>query len=688
MAPRERTYFAAAKRQDIGKKLTERLEAVVKDTQHDNRGETVNAYNHVYGRDIGYGTPTEVTRGGERGELANLRVNNATAFLRAKHAIVTGPKVNWRPIARNGDASSSAATSLAVSILEDEWKNNRLARVWLNWTHTALRFSEAFCFPEWDKAAGPAIMAMEGRLITGGALNYHVLTNLDVFRDNAAKSYEGCQYLYARLLKNRFDLARMTPRLADGRQGQEAEEAILSACDDVQSSGYLYDGRKEADSDLVPVWQFFHKPSASMPLGRHTTFINEKVVLEDKPLTGPNATYDELPLYRIAEQEMTETPHAWSSFWDTLGSQQISDAIHTALASTLLNYGNPSVSFEEGSELKAESLANGFQAFMRPKGSQPPEVIQLAHFPPDALKYLEVLAGGQQQGLGLNDVALGQPQSAQMNAQAFAVLASMAVQQATPMQEAAFTELARLGHGVLKTLCKRVTRERQLKVTGRSSKNLYSVLKYSGKDLKSIDGVQVDIGNPLEQTAAGRKTILDDKIKLGFVKMEEQYDAVLETGRSEPINRRLRDEMNLVEWEFEELQAGRTPPVHYIHNHVLHYRENSAALLTPAVQDSPESLAAVEAHLDEHYLAQFGVARAEDPMRFTRERFMLGQQVDPTQQMMPPPMGAPAGPPVEGGAPLEAMPMPPPGEGAPPGPAMPDNPVTGAPLDMANGPIA
>lgn len=691
--PTARTYFAARNRKEIGKALWERLEPLLTDGAHDNREEMRNAYSHVYGRDVGYGIPSGVTRGGDRGELALMRINTATANARARHAIISGAKLTWKAQAKDGSAASAGATSLAADVLEDQWKTKGLEGIVSMWLARAGYFSEWFVFPEWDRSTGPALAAMGGRLINQGDIVYNQVAPWDVARDNSAKDWDSCQWQFARLARNRYDLAAMYQQLPDGRQGQAAQEAILNACDSIRDDKLSRgDGERFRDSDLVSVWHFFHQPSASLPLGRHVVLVGSDLVLEDEPVKGPHATYEEVPLYRLSDEDIADSPYARAVFWDTLGAQEMADGIDTAVATRATTLSNPIIGIAAGSDVQPDVMGNGWRSWKYPINAQPPREVEFRPVQKEMLDYRKDLQSQQRSILGLNDVALGQPQSAQMNAQAFAVLASMAVQQGAPFQSKWTSAVSKLGTGVLKTLAKRVVRQRSVRGVGGLP------VKYTGEKLKAIDSVHVQIGNPMEQTAAGRKTILDDKIKLGFITSAEQYDQVLATGRDDAAMKRNTAEMTLVQKEREQLLRGEMPKVDFWQNHPLHFRENSAAGLETDDEATKQNVAT---HLDEHYFAQFGVDRAEDPLGPLRERWLLGMASGPGQEQ---PMGPPGGAPQPGapgeapapGAPGEPTAAPPEGQAAAAGvpgaeiQAASDvppttNPLTGAPFDPASG---
>lgn len=689
-------YFAAKSRVEIGEALVARLQGWAKDGAHDNREEYANAYRHYYGKDNGWGITTGVTRGGAEGELAVIRINRSRALASALLSIIVGPKLSWRPTARNSDSGAAKATSLAINLLEDWWKEQKMNRTAFTGVEQAIGFSQTFVFKEWDPHAGPPLGPNGDRMERQGDIVLRNVLPWDHFVDPQLKSYKDVQGRFLRIYKNRFDLAKQVTRLADGRMGDEAADAILS-CRGTSVLGAEEDGKGRGlgeDSDIVPVWYFFHAPSPALPMGRETIFLSADVVLKDGRLSYGDKPSD-VPVYRLAASEMFDSPHAWTSFWDTLGAQELTDGIETSLASIITNLGNTIVGYEKGSDVEPTQLAKSFSSWQYMPGGKPPAPIQMAVFPPDALEYKQSVIQDQRQLMGLNDVALGQPDTAQMNAQAFAVLASMAVQQANPFQSAYIDWLSAIGSGILKDLRHRATRERQLKITGKASAHLYSEQSYTGKDLAAIDAVHIDIGNPLEQTPGGRMQILEKLMAIpGVVTNGEQIQQVLETGRLDVATRGMRDELQLISAEYEALSQGEVPPVHTFQNHPLHYRENASPLHNPEAMKNPAVVNAVQTHLDAHYLEYFGLEPGMDPLRLPRQRFLLGQGPEPL--MAPPmpgqeqgtggagPVGGEAGPDITAGP---EMPAPNPAAAAP-APPMPVNPVSGQQFDNQTGGLA
>lgn len=692
MLDTSKQYFARRHRNEIGRYLVEKLKKVSQEAQDGALGmrvEEANAYRQYYGRDMGVGTTTNVSRAGKYGELVQLKVNKSRVYLKAQHALVTGPPVSWKPQSRNSDSNAVKANGIATNLLEDCWKNKRVLSVDALWTEQALVMAQAYVFPEWDLTKGRTVVAEEpdarmplGRVIKEGDLTFHNVLSVDVFKDERRRTAQSLQWHFVRLQKNRWDLACTLPFLIDGKPSYEK---IMQARDPLSEGG-------DIDDDTAVAYYFFHEACPSLPQGREVLLLGPDCVLIDRPLSYAK------PLHRLAADEMFDSPNAWCQFWDAGGAQELRDGIESALASNFAALGSQLVAMEKGTELKADTVANGLRVARIPKGAKYPEGINLVKQPEGAEEHLDRLDGDLQQGFGLNDVAMGQPDSAQMNAQAFAVLASMAAQNAGPFQKRRLDALGELGMGVLDTLRRRVTDARQLQIVGTTNKALFTEETFTGKDLEPVQRVIVTIGNPLEQTPAGRLAMLEYFQKFGLITSVEDVQEIVETGRPSSALRAARDEKLLIVSEYEQLSQGIDPPVHTYQNHPLHYRENAAVLLNPENLKNDKVVNAVQAHCDAHYREYYGIPDADpitgqpvdvraDPLYLDRIRVMLGQ---PVPGVTVPPMDPNAAPPAEEGAPTEA----PPAEGVVPGgpmeaaapmPTMPTNPLNGGEFSPADG---
>jgi hypothetical protein len=707
-------YFACASKEKVGQKVWERFTKCVND-KNDNRFLYTNAYAHYYGYETEAGLSYGMTRRGRDGEYAAIRINRSRSVAKARQALVSAQRFVWKPQARNGDVSPARASELGAKLLEDAWKRKAFEQLYIDWLELQDVFSHAFTFLEWDRAGGEPLAALDGAMVMKGDAVAHLVAPWHVFYDNTKTSWESQDWCFVRLYKSRWTLASTYRVLPDGREGVEAEEAVLSAKTDKMLDGTPIGAGD--DRDTTGVLYFLHKPTPALPAGRIVVMLSADVVLMDKPLidskeNAGDGEYEEFPVYRLCADKLIDTPHAWTSYWDTLGAQELLDGLDTTLATIITTLGNPVVAYPKGAGNKPEMLAAGFRAWEMPDNSTPPHQVEMGQFPKDALEFRSELKEDQRELRGLNDVAMGQPNTSEMNAQAFALLAGQAVQQVSANLVAGKTAMEQLGGGYLKLLRKHLTGEQLLKVTGKEDSTLVTEERYEPKELRGIDSVLIESGDPMQYTPTGRLGLLQAFTQAGAKLDVDQIQQVVETGRVEPATRVQRDSVNYVKEENEmlgklvlppnlptgaQIPPQLLPPIHQTQDHPLHYREHAARLLSLSALRNPDMVRGVQAHLDQHYLEFFGMPPGADPQRLERQRFMLGQGPLPPPMPMPPngtpppapgqPSGTPPPPPgmPSGGGP------PPPGEpnatpppGAPSVPP-PKNPLTGQQFNNQTG---
>lgn len=682
----EEIYFAAKGKDKIGEALANKLLHKTVKLSPELEELYANAYSHYYGVDEGQGITTGLTRTGGKGEKVRVRINYARAYAKALLSIVTGPKLNWKTVARNSDSNVEASALLAMNLLDDYWRSRRMNRFTFRWVEQAIFASESFLFNEWDLSQGPPLAPRGDTMLKQGDFTFHNILPWHVRRDQSYRSYEASPWINVTLYKNKWELMRLFPKCTNGEPSRE--KILASGREEGGSDLNKIFGFTDRESDVVPVHYWFHDSCASLPKGREVVFLSPGCVLRDRI-----NSYSRRPVHRLVADEMFDTTHAWSSFWDALGPQELMDEHQTSIASNQTAMGTQLVAMERGSEIDKSALLKGMRVILVSKNGMVPQGVQLAKSDPQVFPHLATLKSDQRQLMGLNDVALGQPQSAQMNAQAFAVLASMAVQQASPFQTAYVDGVGDLGTSVIGEISTRVKTPRILQVAGRGASNLVSMSqkKYVGADVSAIDKVIVEVGNPMEQTAAGRQTILDYYQKMGVKLEPDQIQQVFDTGRLEPVTERRRNKLLLIKSENEALSRGEVPMVHTFHDHVLHMRENVAPLETVDGMSNKGVADAVAQHWDEHYRELYGLPDGvdvkSDPQFFTRKSLVMDQM--PPPDLMP--QAVPGAPGPGGPPPGPEQPMPAEATAGAPGPTdetpptMPDNPITQQPFDLATG---
>lgn len=690
MAVFEDEYFASAEPKDLGGRLVERLQAVATSSWN-NRELCRYARDAFYGYENGDGVTFDVERGGDEGELALTRVNQSRSFVEAFAAISTAQKSNWRPIASNDAADAASAVRVTKLVLDDYWRTKKLNKLSVRGAKTAMVCSESAVAVEWNPFKGRVHAAAGGNASFEGDVVLHSLLPDDYWRDNAAKTPEGSQWCFYRIKKNKYEIAKRAALegMPDGKTGKEAYQAALAACggpDSLIPNDYDEGDYLEGETDLVYEYHFVHEPGILFPFGRHVVFLNGETVLRIETL----GKYGKSPLCILSAGEMFGTPHSWSNYFDILGAQRITDSVHTSVASILTNLSNVIISIVRGDDVEPEQITKAFGIHQRNVGNPEPKAIQMANLPPEALDYIDRMYGYMKQGLGLNDVAMGDPGTADMNKGAFVLLASMAVQQAAPFRAEWIDWVSDIGTCIIHQYADHAQLDRVVREVSES--NVHSALHtFSGQTVSPIEFVRLEPGNPMESTGFGRTALAQMWIQMGLAKTPEQIQQVMDTGRLKPMLRAPESELQLVAEEFEMLQRGQRPIVMSTQNHKMHYREHAAVLNNQEVMRNPQVVNEVLEHMAEHYRLEYGlpdgVPPQQDPMFYIRDKLMLGQQPDPTMGPPPPPPGQPP-PPNGGGAPEQPIPpaeQPPPMSNleAPSGGL--ENPMTGDAFNMVDG---
>ncbi len=258
--------------------------------------------------------------------------------------------------------------------------------------------------------------------------------------------------------------------------------------------------------------------------------------------------------------------------------------------------------------------------------------------------------------------------------------------------------LAALGQSYLTTLRHNVTAQRVAKIVGEGQANLMADTKYwTGEDLGPVDGVTVEERSPMESTIQGREHIASEYKEMGIIKTPEQLAEVRATGRLSRVVDPVRDQLQLLAVEYEQLCQGQMPIVHPLQNALVHVPANASVLSSQTALMKPEVVKAVQDTLDKRYFFYFGVwpngappppgsppgsppLTPADPLKLDRFRYLMGEGP------LPVPMPPPGATPPQAGGNLHPQPQVSPQAGAPPinGPK---NPLGGAPFSPTAPPV-
>lgn len=680
-----------------------------------------------YDADGGWSNSSAVTYGGETGETVLLRANQFRAFLRSMLTITTGSRPAFTARPKNADSRSQQEAKLAEAILDFYISDQGLEDTAISTAIFSLLLGEGWYELIWDPQKGQpwqveerysaddeealqsyeqqmgeyeAALAqydmqegegpyrspgMDGRrpeeparpdvelmqlIRYTGDIATRALKPEDVVRDPNLERLEDLQWVMVRRLRNRWDLMAQYPEHAD-----EIRNATRNVNRERIRTRIRRIRKNEDDSDLVEVWEFYHKACESLPQGRYALLIDETVLLDTA------MPYDEIPVYPMVPSMEIDEPYGYGESWDLMALQQCYDACLATMVSNQTAFGLANVWTTPGSNLTVKDLGGGLKHI---ESTVKPEPLNL--LPPNSITIdlNNQILQAMQAISGINDVARGEAQASQSGS-ALAMMASMAVQFNSSLQRAYGRMWEQVGTGLVKTFQRWATIPRTIEVAGRLLTP--QIREVQGDDIANVNSIAVEMGNPIMRTSAGKMEIADKLLAAGAIQSPEQYMEVQATGRLEPLYSRPRAQRLLINSENEALMTGKPTKALISDDHKNHIAEHASLLDEPSIRWDDALVQAIHYHIQEHTALW---AQASPLILAATDQqpapMMGGAPLGP-----PPPGGPGGGPPspgpkgngAGGGANMPDASRP---GGMPEQPQMPKNPLSGVRVSGPSGP--
>lgn len=586
----------------------------------------------------------EINFGGEKGENVNIAVNHYRNLARHMLNMVTATRPSFKTRAVNTDSRSQIQTKLANGLLEYYMREKRLEVHLKTAVEYAIVLGTGYIKMEWNAQSGEIhdviepepvfdadieieydqngeyIIDEEGNYLTvdgdyvspkvdddgnlldeddkikkpfyiqEGDVQFKNLSPFDVVFDSTKESYLDHDWVICRSFKNKFDLIQKFPDL---------EDEILALETKSDLNGQKVSLSPYDETVDIPVYEFFHKQSESMPDGRYILYLDEDVILMDTPMP-----YRKLPVYRITPSDMLGTSYGYSGMFDLLPLQEACNTLYSTILTNQATFGVQNILNPRGNDVKYTQV-NGslnfveFDAVPGDRMGGEPRALQLTATAPEIFQYLQMVEKAMETISGVNSVARGNPESSLKSGNALALVQSQALQFMSGLQQSYIMLIEDLGTGLIKLLQDFAEVPRVAEIAGLSNKT--KMVEFSSKDIDKIQRVIVDVGNALSQSTSGRVQMADNLLQMGLITTPEDYISIINTGNLDVMTDQIFDENVLIQDENENLISGEMPVQAIItENHDLHIRKHKAVLSSVEAKNDPELVARVLAHIQEH----------------------------------------------------------------------------------------
>lgn len=626
-------YFAAQESKETAQDLIRRANEWYKGLYMNNYFDIIQrsylAYHGMFNGADGH----KITFGGEQGELTNIDINHYANIAQHMHVMITANKPAFIAKASNSDNKSVIQSKLASSLLEYYMREKNLEKYLSKAVEYALILGSGYIKMEWNATRGRIYDTdvETGEPIYEGDVEFRNVTPFNVLFD-VNRTAEEHDWVLVRTMKNKYDLA--------AKYSDQADKIVkLKTADEYFNYGIdMFQSNK---TDDIPVYEFIHKQTESLPEGRYLLFLDEDIVLND--MANP---YPEIPVYRISARDVLGTSFGYSPMFPLLQVQDALNATYSSILSNQSAFAVQSIFVKRGSDISPKSLEGGLNII---EGNEKPEPINFTNTPAEVFNFAKMLETQMETISGVSSVTRGNPEASLRSGTALALVQSTSLQYMSGLQQQYVRLMEDVGTGLVNLLKAFAHTPRIVMLSGIANKN-YIEKQFTADDLSEINRITVEVANPLSQTHAGRAQIATDLLQYGVIKTPEQYLTVLTSGRLDVMTDPVQRHTNLVRSENEKMMLGVPVRAIALDDHVLHIKEHQAVIADPDLRDGP-----VADLVYQHILEHIDLLKNTDPGLLN----VLGMQ-SLAQPVPPPPPPGQEGMDVQGQMAPEGGPMGPP----------------------------
>lgn len=543
----------------------------------------VSAY---YGRGVkGDSTSSDLELGGDAGETTIAHVNGIAPLITNVVGLIAGRRPAVKPVATNGDATSTAQTRLAAQLHEYYDRRDGAPELELDAVRGGVLATSWWVVQSWLRQAGDVYaLGPNGQPRYEGDLLMLTLPPWCVAADPVAHNVDARRWVVFRQRANRWDLAARAgdpyvreklergATLAPAGLSQWLPQGAVSRYNDMDALL----GQDMPDEDAVTVWEVRHLPTPALPKGRLMQFVDDDCILFDSAAVGvdgglvvdettgeesytpPSEVRDvgypyakrELHAYEYAPERVVGSSNGHSASVNLLGLQRVMDICTTSIATGIdrlgmaLLWGGPS-----GEPQKPLDLGRGVQLLDTPNR---PEVVDLPAVKPEMVSVFDFAQSQSRQTVALNDTVMGAPPKG-MPASAQALQRAQAVQYHQVSQAEYVRLVERVSNGRLVMLKRFAKSKRIAEIAGRDG--AYEVLEWSAEDIEGVERFRVEPVDPMSTSFEARQATAEFLAGKGLLS-PEGFLGFLQTGNLEAELRPQTAWKELVERNKALLQQG------------------------------------------------------------------------------------------------------------------------------------
>lgn len=571
-------YWASSKAEEAIGTILERADSAIGENYRNILELNRNMY---YDYDKFHDSETSIARTGTQGEFLKLSCKQSRNLIRNMVTLVASDRLAFEVIAMASDEAVYSSTKVARSIIQDIIARKNVDRLQDEAVEMSLVYGSSFYVARWNTALGePYVNDESGSPLFTGDIDISVKSPMEVLFDTTASSWDEVDWVVIKQKRNKYTVASQYKKFA-------------SKIEDIVDSYVNSDACEEKNEDNITVYEFYHKPTPAMPDGRLLVFIDDEIVLFDKP--NP---YKDIPVIPCIPMGIGQTLKGYALFSDLLPLQEMFDNEMSTISNNHAAFGLQNVLIPKDSNIEIDDL-KGLRVInyegLDNGGIKP---LQLASTSPELFKMLEVCKQNMMELSGINATVRGNPPASLSSGIAIATLSANALKFASSFSKANQIALERLMELVLKEFKVFATTERTIAILGANKS--YINMRFTGASIEEISHIKIRPTNPMADTAAGRMEIANAMVNSGFVKNKQDFLKVVATGDLDVLEDEAMSEDELIAAENEQLREGKSVPILMLDNHVIHLSKHKMLLNNPIIRSDSTITPVILAHIQEH----------------------------------------------------------------------------------------
>lgn len=636
-----------------------------------------------------------VVRGGDTGALMLFQPNMWANTLTHMATLITSARPDIQAEASNSDADSLRQVSLADQVMQWYQREKKVEDLAREMVELSLMGAEAWCWTRWNADSGDIYMPGQdgGAPAKTGDIDLSIHFAGDIIRDMTALQMRNPEWLCVRHFVNKYDLMAKFPEYADE----------IMACQKPAIDAFRIEFQTGiGDSDLIPMYQFYHAATDAMPEGRQCTLVDAKYLLLD----GPLGYGGKIPVMAMMPARILGTAFGYTPMWDMLSLQQILNALYSGMVTNQVAFAVKRILAPRGQPIKQQQMSANLGVLWYDAALPKPEIWNTQLNTQEILLGIQAIESLFSRFSAISDPQRGIATDQALSGSAMMLLVNQSIQFMSGLQAEYVSFYEDFFDMVLTILKERADAPRYISIAGVTKQT--ALESFSKQDLLNVRRITAEMANPVMHQFAGKLQMTQMMAQVGAFgegpQAGQKITEFMRTGNSDVLLDEAADGPLLIRAENELIKRGIIPTVTEYDNHTAH--EDPLTGHATVVNDSTArqnqlAMAALKAHLALH--AQQRAELAEDA---AKEQVLIQEGVQAALPPPPPnalPPGAQQGPgqgnaPPRGGRPgthppqVHATGAPPPGNGAagpnprmPKMPSMPQGPAGMAPPTTPGG---